>query len=116
MTNKQEIARELHEHHPGIPDENTSLEIVTSFFDVIRKKLLRENELKIDGIGTIKIATIAGSDDKKDARYKIRYKTFDRKVIKFKPSVPLANLINIGRTPSIKLTDEKNKEENENTD
>ena len=103
--NRKMLAEMLEEEHPGFPkdDPSVAVEVVESFFVAMRRFLLKERELHLEGIGKIKIQTIAGADKKRDARTGIHYKIPPRDVIKLVPSIEIKRLINTDRKPSEKI-------------
>ncbi len=96
------LAKDLLEHHPGMPNEDVALEFVGTVMDVMRKFILREKKLKLEGIGTLEIKDFAGAE-KRDARYDVKYAVSARKVVKFKVADNLKKLINIERKPSKRI-------------
>ena len=97
----------LAEEHPGIDNEDVAVEVIDALLVVMRKYILKEKELPLEGIGKIEIRRIDGSDSKKDARTGIVYKTSPRNVLKFKPSDAMKRLLNLEREKSTPLSSEQ---------
>ena len=101
---KKKLANYLTEHHPGIPKNNDiAMELVESMLVSMRKFLLSEGELHLDGIGKLEIKRFSGTEKKRDARYNVEYKVTPRNVLKLTVSDNFKKLININREPSEKI-------------
>lgn len=100
MTNKKELAKLLLEEHPGVPREEVSLELVESIMICMRRYLLKQGTLTIDGVGHLEVKTFEGAERKRDARTNQFLKIPPRKVVKFIISENFKKLLNIERPPS----------------
>ena len=97
---KKVFAQKLCEHNPGIPNEDVASELIDTFYIVMRKMLLKENELLLEGIGKIEVKRFKGAERKRDARTGIYHKIAPRRVLKFKVADGIKKILNIDRPKS----------------
>ena len=100
---KKVLMQYLQEHHPGVPDDETAMELIESFMQIVKKFLLKENEFTLEGIGKLELRRISGAEKKRDARYDITYSTSPRRVLKLIVSDNFKKLINSDRKPNVRI-------------
>lgn len=97
---KKLLAKLICEDHPGIDNEEVAAEVVDACMVAIRKHLLREGEVHLDGVGRLHVRKISGTDEKRDARTGIVHKISDRQVVKFVMSDNFKKILNVNRKPT----------------
>lgn len=99
---RKKLAVYLMREHPGIPQESTAVaeELVEAMMTAMRKFILKENELTIEGVGKLEVKRVKGATAKRDARSGTVRNISDRNVLKITPSENFKKIINIGRKPS----------------
>lgn len=96
-TSNKKLAEALIGHHKGIPNVNVARELCDSFFIVLRKVIIKDGEINLDGIGKLTVKRYKGTENKKDPRTGIVYKIPPRNVVKFKVHSSLNTVLNMNR-------------------
>lgn len=96
----QDFAEDLLHEHPGIPKVQVASELLESFCAVIRKRLLKEGEVYLSGVGKIYLKKYKASQRRSPSTGKL-YQTPARNVIKFRPVNSLTKMMNIGKSDPV---------------
>ena len=91
-----QLARDLMEDHPGIPEIDISQELCESFIRVLRKHLVKDGVVILDDFGKIYVKRFKGTN-KKDPKTRVIYKTTPRNVVKFEAVKGLNFVLNTQR-------------------